>query len=945
MADFNFSIFAPTGDSSVGSSLLEVLNDALGATDEIGRWAVKADGFWTYATPVEKLRCPQGWKLHVSATLLSAETVLARSLPILLKSNSPFKFASTLDNVGILNGRSTPRGYSGKFITIYPESDEEAVRLAAELHQETAGLAGPRILSDRPYAPESLVHYRYGAFVEERRVTNDGYYAWVIYDPDGNPVEDRRVGEYLPPAWAPCPFPDFGRTAAATTSSTANYSTTKSPAADSPDSSGTAAKPNGGGVLIGDRFLVREAIRHTNRGGVYRAVDNHSGGEAVIKEARPHVAVDPTGKDARDLLRAEARALEKISPLGVAPRLLKLFEQSGHLFLAEDLIPGIDLRQWVGDQTRLSGWRHYLPTAVEMATRLVELMDTVHGAGVILRDFTPTNIMVLPTGDLRLIDTELAVNAGVQVAKTSATGTPGYAAPEQLEESGCQPAFQADYFSLGATICFVLTGDTPYLLAETPKDRPLRERLAEWLTARGDILEIPTDIQTLILGLMDDDPERRWTPAAARQALSDIQMRPVRIPPARSPHADSSGSTHDWPADEQWQRSVDGIVSYLLTTMNPTDRERLWPMSCFYGAPDPCTVQHGASGGLSALTHYLNLTGDQRVVDGIVTAGRWIDQRLQTGGTRPPGLYFGTAGIAWSLYEAGRALGDDRLAEQGLTLARTLPISAVNPDITHGTSGIGLALLHLWLRTGNEEFAERANQSADTLIASVEENEGRVSWGTPGDFDSRLAGRRYYGFAHGTAGVGYFLLAAALATGRSDCMALATRVGETLLGKVIVSDGTAQWGAGGDDPPTAPYWCHGASGIGSFLTRLHRASGDDRFGKAAHMSVQAVMENVGRGVLGQCHGIAGNGDFVLDVADGVNGQQYEALAHQLVRIIYASRANRAGLIIFPDEQGGLSANWGDGMSGVLAFLLRLRYRSARLWMVDPPLALDRGKQL
>jgi len=184
------------------------------------------------------------------------------------------------------------------------------VRRAARRHEATVGLPGPRILSDRPYAPGSLVHYRYGAFVEERRISNDGLYAWVIFDPDGNAVEDRRVGQYSPPSWARCPFPD---TAGGTASST----------------------KRDGGVLVGERFLVREAIRHVNKGGVYRAVDTLTGADVIIKEARPHVAADPTGKDVRDLLRAEARALEKAGPFGASPRMLMLFEQSEHLFLAE----------------------------------------------------------------------------------------------------------------------------------------------------------------------------------------------------------------------------------------------------------------------------------------------------------------------------------------------------------------------------------------------------------------------------------------------------------------------------------------------------------------------------------------------------------------------------------------------------------------------------------
>ncbi|MDX3333358.1 hypothetical protein PV620_17525, partial [Streptomyces sp. ME02-6978a] len=47
-------------------------------------------------------------------------------------------------------------------------------RLARRLHAATLGLRGPRILSDRPYAPGSLVHYRYGVFGGVRTTTNDG---------------------------------------------------------------------------------------------------------------------------------------------------------------------------------------------------------------------------------------------------------------------------------------------------------------------------------------------------------------------------------------------------------------------------------------------------------------------------------------------------------------------------------------------------------------------------------------------------------------------------------------------------------------------------------------------------------------------------------------------------------------------------------------------------
>lgn len=97
-------------------------------------------------------------------------------------------------------------------------------------------------------------------------------------------------------------------------------------------------------------------------------LSTHSGADVVIKEARAHVAADETGKDARDLLRAESRALERTGPRGLAPRLLKLFEQGQHLFLAEELVPGITLREWVPDLIRNAGWcRHVQKPWIRLA--------------------------------------------------------------------------------------------------------------------------------------------------------------------------------------------------------------------------------------------------------------------------------------------------------------------------------------------------------------------------------------------------------------------------------------------------------------------------------------------------------------------------------------------------------------------------------------------------
>jgi tRNA A-37 threonylcarbamoyl transferase component Bud32 len=904
--DFNFSVFSrPWGDGEQGPNLVAQLHNALRAMDAQDRWEVTTGDFWCCVTPTHRVTRFQGWKLHISATVVSAETVLARVLPILLRGDSSFKFAATIQRVAQLNDRHTPRGHAGKFLTIYPKSDEAAVRLAHQLHEATTGLPGPLILSDRPYCPGSLVHYRYGAFVEERRVTNDGMYRWVIFDPDGNPVEDQRGGTFRPPPWAECPFP--------------------SP----PESSGGKPETTDAGLLLGGRFAVKVAIRHANKGGVYRGVDTQDGTEVVIKEARPYVDVDGDGNDVRDALRGEAHVLQKLHDLPVAPRLRKLFEQGQHVFLAEDLVPGISLRHWVTNGIRDGHWRLPVPNALEMAIRVVELMAKTHQAGVIVRDFNPANIMVRPDGELRLIDLELAVVSGEPGRVMLAAGTPGFSAPEQLR--GALPAVEADYYALGATLCFVLTGAIPVLLDEQPTARPIRQRLADWLDVRAQTVNLPDGLRALLLQLMADDPARRCTLAQARTALAAAHQRNRGA--ARCRGWAPRGARLD---EQQWQHAVDGCLGHLLTTIDPKHDTELWPATCYHAALDQCAVQVGAAGVLGVLTRAFQLTGDPRLPDVISTAGHWIAGQLDRGTDRFTSLYFGEAGIAWALYDAGSAVADAQLVERALALAETLPVSAENPDLTHGTAGLGLTFLHFWLRTGHEQFADRAAKAADELAATAITESAGVSWSAPTGFDSRFAGGRFLGFSHGLAGVGYFLLAMGLATGRSDCLELAERTGKTLLSQVHLIQDAAMWAASPGAEITAPYWCHGSSGIGSFLIRLHAATGDDHYREMAERSALAVMMNSWRGVLGQCHGLAGNGDFLLDMAQATGAEKYLDMAHHLARVIFASRAYRNDLAVFPDEQGELSASWAHGVAGILAFLLRLRYQGPRLWMVDQP---------
>jgi hypothetical protein len=878
-----------------------------------GPWNVWVDGMWCYARPPAHRLREQGWKLHLAATRPSAAAVLERALGQLARHRCAFKFASSVEQVGLLNSRHYSRGSAGKFLTAYPDDDEQFLRLAEELDRATQGLPGPAILSDRPWRPGSLVHYRYGAFAGLLELSNDGDYRTMLAAPDGTLVEDRRDAWFSAPAWASSPLADAGARASGAT-------------ADARRASGEA-RP----VLLGDRFVVRQAIRHANKGGVFRAVDSTTAAEVVIKQARPHVEADEAGRDARDGLRHEAGMLDRLAPLGVAARKLDLFEQDGHLFLAEELLPGAPLRSWLDGQC---GSRPGLarPQALELARRLVALLEAVHGAGLVLRDLTPNNVMVSPDGLLRLVDLELATPPGTPAATA---GTLGYAAPEQL--GGAPPALTADLYSLGAILFLLVTGRDPAFLEDRPPRRPAGVRVAAWLRATEAESEAARALGPLVLGLMEQAPERRWQLARARDFLDDLE-RPAPALTAAGPTA-SAGAAPSADLD----RLIEDGLDYLLATMSPDHRKRLWPSSCFGATTDPCNVQHGAAGVIASLAMAVRLypAGDERLRAALRGACAWVERRLPDEPRLLPGLYFGRSGTAWALHEAATVLGDEGLAARSLALAKRLPVVWPNPDVAHGAAGAGLAQLHLWQASGDGELGGRVVECAAGLAAAAERDKepDRVLWPVPAAFDSRFAGTAHYGFAHGVAGIGWFLLAAGLATGRSDWVALAAEAGETLASAAQREDGAAWWGSGPTDQAgRLAYWCNGAAGIGTFLVRLACAGGDARMRELAELAAVAARQAKWQSTPAACHGLAGNGEFLLDMAWLLEEPRYRAWAEELAGAILAQHAYRDGRMVVPDDSGtGVAAGYGVGLAGVLAFLLRLRHGGERLWTADLPI--------
>ncbi|MFK8912033.1 class IV lanthionine synthetase LanL, partial [Streptomyces sp. YS-3] len=881
-------------------------------------WTVEQGDFWCHVVPAGTARRAQGWKLHVSATPLAAPVTLARCAEVLVAHRAAFKFAGTPTRVAALVSGRYERGGGGKFLTVYPADDDHFRLLAEELHLATEGLPGPAVLSDRRYRPGSQVYYRYGVFTATPALTVDGCFAARLTDPGGQPVADERNAWFSPPAWAGDPFP--GRPAA-------------------PARSTATAKP----VLLNDRYLVRGAIQHSNKGGVFRAEDTTTGAQVVLKQARPHVGAGLEGLDVRDLLRREAALLDRIGRTHPdrVPRLVEVFEQQGSEFLAVESVPGATLRRTVADRTARDGTG--CPddrTADSLVGQLVGLVATAHELGVTLHDFNPNNVMVTPEGRLLLIDLEMAAREGERWVLGA---TPGYTAPElrALDQVAPASAPAVDLYALGATILHALSGADPLFAPDLPAARPEEERLAALVELVSRDNALVRRFSPLIRGLMRDDPADRWTLERARRFTTGA-TRPAAVP--------ASAPQRTEPARIRARLLHDGLA-HLLATMRPGHAERLWPSEAFGDTCDPVALQHGSAGGVSvlarALRHWDEDGGASAVTRealraGLVTAASWTADRQDALPSGLPGLHFGRSGTAWALLDAARALDDPALAARATTLALALPVEWPNPDVCHGAAGSGLAQLHFWRTTGDPRFLDRAARAADGLLAAARRTPEGTFWPVPDDFASALAGAWHYGFAHGVAGVGTFLLLTAGATGEKRFLDAAVEAGTTLVAAARSGPAGALWPVDrarhlSGTPELARHWCNGSSGAGTFLVRLWSATGAHDDALRAQVEDAALAVRAGRTTdsTSTCHGLAGNAEFLLDAAESTGEAHHRAAAELLVEHLAAQAVLHDGRLLVPDEnRRTVLAEYAGGLGGSLSLLLRMRFGGPRAWLPE-----------
>lgn len=255
------------------------------------------------------------------------------------------------------------------------------------------------------------------------------------------------------------------------------------------------------GLVLNQRFVLKELIGEGGMGKVYKAIDLR---REEVHDPNPYVAIKLLNENIRRIagamtaLQREAVVAQALKHNGIAS-VYDYNRDELHAYIVMELIEGYTLDQFI-----IANYPEGLPApqSYKVINKLIQAVLFAHKNGVVHADIKPSNIKVLPNGDVKVMDFGLARVISLMSVKQkvreghvdsqwlspslSSAITPSYATLARIK--GREPVKVDDVYALGCVIYLILTGRHPYkrlspekaLKMEIKPDRPVSITKHQW---------------------------------------------------------------------------------------------------------------------------------------------------------------------------------------------------------------------------------------------------------------------------------------------------------------------------------------------------------------------------------------------------------------------------------------------------------------------------------